>query len=342
MWSYLFLQFRGTTTFTQENSIDSASRALLRTITCSELQNEVPRALGELLHAATEDGIFYLKFDDGDKRNWGRSIEGVDRLSRDIFDLSTEEKLLFDIDSMGKLKLNGYKPIGRNKGGIDGHRDGFESYAISQDTINMVPGLAVRHPGVVYKHQEALTQLTSNCLDMTQLVFKALSRAFGLPADDSFESRHHESATSSLDLLRLLKYPNAMGDGEFSIPQLAHADMGSLTFLFTSSPGLQILPPGTKSWRNVLPMPGHAIVNFGDAIKILSGGKIESVMHRVVTMPGKQVRDRYSFAFLVRPGVSAQISTLVSFAGQESENGMASPMTCEEWVSMRFSQLRAK
>ncbi|EJP68779.1 oxidoreductase, 2OG-Fe(II) oxygenase family [Beauveria bassiana ARSEF 2860] len=329
-------------TFTQENSIDSPSRALLRTITCSELQNEVPRALGELLHAATEDGIFYLKFDDGDKRNWSRSIEGVDRLSRDIFDLSTEEKLLFDIDSMGKLKLNGYKPIGRNKGGIDGHRDGFESYAISQNTINMMPGLAVRHPGVVYKHQEALTQLTSNCLDMTQLVFKALSRAFGLPADDSFESRHHESATSSLDLLRLLKYPNAMGDGEFSIPQLAHADMGSLTFLFTSSPGLQILPPGTESWRNVLPMPGHAIVNFGDAIKILSGGKIESVVHRVVTMPGKQVRDRYSFAFLVRPGVSAQISTLASVAGQESENGMASPMTCEEWVSMRFSQLRAK
>ncbi|KAM3512156.1 hypothetical protein MY11210_004220 [Beauveria gryllotalpidicola] len=328
-------------TFTEENSIDSASRALLRTISCSELQNEVPRALRELLHAATEDGIFYLKFDDGDKRNWSRSIQGVDRLSHDLFDLSTEEKLLFDIDSMGKLKLDGYKPLGRNKGGIDGHRDGFESYAISRDTINMLPGLSVRHPGVVYEHQEALTQLTSNCLDMTQLVFKALSRAFELPADDSFESRH-ESVTSPLDLLRLLKYPNAIGGGEFSIPQLAHADMGSLTFLFTSSPGLQILPAGTELWRNVLPIPGHAIVNFGDAMKILSGGKIESVLHRVVTVPGKEVQDRYSFAFLVRPEASAKMSTLASFLGKESENNMAPPMTCEEWVSMRFSQLRAK
>jgi isopenicillin N synthase-like dioxygenase len=96
-------------TFTEENSIDSTSRALLRIISCSELQNEVPRALRELLHAATEDGVFYLKFDDdGDKRKWSRSIESVDRLSHDIFDLSTEEKLLFDIDSMEGLKLNGF------------------------------------------------------------------------------------------------------------------------------------------------------------------------------------------------------------------------------------------
>lgn len=96
-------------TITEENSIDSASRALLRIISCSELQNEVPRALRELLHAATEDGVFYLKLDDdGDKRKWSRSIEGVDRLSHDVFDLSTEEKLLFDIDSMGGLKLNGF------------------------------------------------------------------------------------------------------------------------------------------------------------------------------------------------------------------------------------------
>ncbi|KAM3427659.1 hypothetical protein MY4824_009295 [Beauveria thailandica] len=330
-------------TFTPQDSIGSASRALLRTISCSELQNEEPRALCELVHAATEDGIFYLKLDDGDWRNWSKSIESVDRLSHDLFDLSTQEKLLFDIDSMGKLKLNGYKPIGRNKGGIDGHRDGFESYAISRDTINTVPGLAVRHPGVVYEHQEALTRLASHCLDVTQLVFKALSRAFGLPADDSFESRH-ESAASPLDLVRLLKYPNAIGigDGELSIPQLAHADMGSLTFLFTSAPGLQILPPGTELWRNVLPMPGHAIVNFGDAMKILSGGKIESVVHRVVAVPGKQVRDRYSFAFLVRPGASAQMSTLASLLSETSEIGLASPMTCEEWVSMRFGQLRAK
>lgn len=193
---------------------------------------------------------------------------------------------------------------------------------------------------VVAEYREALAQLTSTCLDMAQLMYKAFSIAFDLPSSDSFESCH-TLGTSPLDLLRLLKYPNAIGDATFGIPQLAHSDMGSLTFLFTGSPRLQILPSGTKMWRNVLPVPGHAIVNFGDAMKILSGGKIESVSHRVVTVPGKQVRDRCSFAFLVRPKLTAQMAALPRFRSEmEVEDKV--PMTCEEWVSMRFSQLRAK
>ncbi len=206
--------------------------------------------------------------------------------------------------------------------------------------MSMSPGQAVRHPGVVADYGEAMTRLTSNCLNMTQLIFKALSTAFCLPKDGSFESRH-DSAASPLDLLRLLRYPNAIGDGAFSIPQLAHADMGSLTFLFTVFPGLQILPAGTEMWRNVLPMPGRIIVNFGDAMKIFSGGKIESVVHRVITVPGKQVQDRYSFAFMVRPEPSAKMSALPPFRGELNEDERSS-MTCEEWVSLRFSQLRAK
>ncbi|TQW00292.1 hypothetical protein V2A60_001390 [Cordyceps javanica] len=328
-------------TSAENGNVDLSSKATLRTISCSELQNEAPHALRDLFLAATEDGIFYLNFGSGDKSIFDQSIRDVDCLSHAIFDMPIDEKLSFDIDNMGKLKLNGYKPIGRNKGGIEGHRDGFESYAISQDaaTKPSSPNLALRHPSVVAEHREALSQLTSSCLDMTQLILRALSRAFGLPVTDAFESRHGSMA-SPLNILRLLRYPNAIGDGIFSIPQLAHADMGSLTFLFTSSPGLQIQPTGTNMWRNVLPMPGHAIVNFGDAMKILSGGKIESVIHRVVTVPGKQVQDRYSFAFLVRPDASAQMSALQSFRNGENES-IRTPMTCEDWVSMRFGQLRA-
>lgn len=129
--------------------------------------------------------------------------------------------------------------------------------------------------------------------------------------------------------------------------------MGSLTFLFTSSPGLQILPKGAAAdqWRDVLPVPGRAIVNFGDAVKILSGGRVESVVHRVITMPVSEqqqqqqqvdVRDRYSFAFLVRPAPSAHITALPGLRQDEAGAEAEPPMTCEEWVSMRFSQLRAK
>nr|AFK23397.1 2OG-Fe(II) oxygenase family protein [Cordyceps militaris] len=247
-----------------QNDVDLCNKAALRTIRCAELQHGNPLSLRDLLISAQEDGIFYLDFGTG-KWNLDQSVKDVDRLNHALFDMPIEEKLLFDIDCRGKLKLNGY----------------------------------------VLAYLEAA--LTSKCLDMTQLILSALSRAFDLPAQHSFESRH-DSVTSPLDSVRLLRYPRAIGgddDGVFRIPQLAHADMGSLTFLFTSSPGLQILPAGATHRQHVLPLPGCAIVHFGDALKMLSGGRIESVLHRVVTTPGSQVLDRYSFAFLVRPEPSA-------------------------------------
>lgn len=37
-----------------------------------------------------------------------RTIKDVESLSRAIFDMPVEEKLLFDVVAMGKLKRNGY------------------------------------------------------------------------------------------------------------------------------------------------------------------------------------------------------------------------------------------
>lgn len=93
---------------TEENNIDLTSEALLRTISCTDLQNEVPYALEDLFLAATEDGIFYLDFKNGGETNFSRSIKHMENLSRAIFDLPIEEKRLFDVDSMGKFKLNGF------------------------------------------------------------------------------------------------------------------------------------------------------------------------------------------------------------------------------------------
>lgn len=146
-----------------------------------------------------------------------------------------------------------------------------------------------------------------------------------------------------------------MGNQTFSIPQTAHTDMGSLTFLFTDSPGLQIQPAGSSEWLHVLPKAGCPIVNLGDAMKILSNGEFHSVLHRVVSVPGGQAEDRYSFAYLMRPEPSTLMAPLpgmghadkkrynvpgLGHADDKSYNGEPVP-TCEEWITMKFRKLRA-
>jgi len=205
---------------------------------------------------------------------------------------------------------------------------------------------------VIAQYQHDLAKFRSICLDLAQVLFETLSVACHLPEETSFQSCH---STSPLNLVRLLRYPGAMGNQTFSIPQTAHTDMGSLTFLFTDSPGLQIQRAGTSEWLHVLPKLGHPIVNLGDAMKILSNGELQSVLHRVVSVPGGRVEDRYSFAYLMRPEPSTPMGPLpgMGHANEKSYNvpglghtdarrynGEPVP-TCQEWVTMKFRALRA-
>lgn len=130
-----------------------------------------------------------------------------------------------------------------------------------------------------------------------------------------------------------------MGSSSPTIPQPPHTDMGSLTFLFTPFAGLKILPSGTTEWLYVLPRENSPVINFGDAMNILSKGRFQSVLHRVVSSPGGAVEDRYSFAFLMRPEPSAHMVSLPAF-DQDGCGKSSSGPTCEEWVARKFKQLR--
>lgn len=81
--------------------------------------------------------------------------------------------------------------------------------------------------------------------------------------------------------------------------------------LFNTIGGLQVLPPGLtdveQNWRWVCPKPGCAIVNLGDALVQWSGGVLHSNLHRVVSVN----RERYSFAYVLKPNNEAPMRRLV-------------------------------
>ena len=144
--------------------------------------------------------------------------------------------------------------------------------------------------------------------DMHQIgasILHSLSLALHLPINQSLESSHrpHLPSTSGLGVLR---YPRRLAESP-PLAHNAHTDIGSLTLLFCPEPGFQILDPTTDDqWVTVEPKKDHAIVNLGDSLRLLSGQRLRSCLHRVVLpMEEGKVADRCLLAYFLRPELDA-------------------------------------
>ena len=174
-------------------------------------------------------------------------------------------------------------------------------------------------------------------LAAAQIIFSSLSRSLNVPATESFESYHRRNISSS-DVIRLLKYhPQPIEErGDSHTP---HTDIGSLTFLFTRQPGLQILPPGLGDWKWVNPRADHAIVNLGDTISILTNKFFRSCLHKVGPLPGQAMDTRYSFAYLMRAEDETPLKGLESDLIPPSDPGVR-VFTGAEWLQRKYGMLR--
>lgn len=185
-----------------------------------------------------------------------------------------------------------------------------------------------------------ITTLISSRLPLTP----AVRSAGGLPA-------LHRLFAVSGDQIRFVKAPP-------QVPSLAgvalgeHTDFGSVTVLFNRLGGLQVrLPEGVDAvaasapveggrglcedgWTYVRPLPGHCIVNLGDALVKFSKGGVRSNVHRVVAPPGEQgVVTRYSLVYFCRPEDQVVLKSLVEDDGGEGEE--EEEVTAKEWILRR-------
>ncbi|KAI9700291.1 MAG: hypothetical protein M1836_002306 [Candelina mexicana] len=328
----------------------SMQEAALHTINLTALLNQDSAESDKLYEAAKTCGFFYL-----DLRNSGltyilKMADEVFDLSQRVFALPEEEKTKYDIDKLGdwlgKMKLNGYKPIARNFGGIEGHHDGFESYALPKDGILGFSNASnFTRPSVISDALPMLKPFIIAMLDITTALLTSLSKSLGLPEQSKLESYHRATHPSS-DLLRLLKYAS-QPFSERGAPQTPHTDLGSLTILFTSQPGLQVLPPGADEWAYVRPLAGHAIINLGDALMFMTGGLLHSCLHRVAPLPGKRMTERYSFAYLQRPEDWAPMRRVKGMEGYDKTEeigggvvGEEADCTSGEWLKKKFGMMR--
>jgi isopenicillin N synthase-like dioxygenase len=117
-------------TFSPEVKLPSDKIATLRTVSLHELQNGSVTEQALLLQTCVEDGFFYLDLTHPSFSSLLSNIDTVFDLSKDLFNYPDEIKSLFDVDKISDLKLNGYKPKGRNVVTKDGKMDGFESWQV--------------------------------------------------------------------------------------------------------------------------------------------------------------------------------------------------------------------
>lgn len=171
----------------------------------------------------------------------------------------------------------------------------------------------------------------------SRIIYCSLSKTLRLDPTEGFEN-FHRPGISSPDLLRLLKY-HPQPVSERGPPQTPHTDLGSLTFLFTRQPGLQVLPRGKQEWTYVAPKAGHAIINLGDGMSLLSNGLLQSCLHRVAPLPGAAFQTRYSFAYLQRAEDITPMIGLKSglIPAHETKEAV---FTSGEWLQRKFGMLR--
>ena len=331
----------------------------LPTIFCHSLISNSSLEIRALFDACRSSGFFYLDMR-STHPDFTSVVSEIYALSRQLFDLPINELLAYDVDTLSPLKLSGYKPLGRNRAGLAGGKDGFETYAIPKDGVLGLDVSNWRQPALVDQYLGALRMYCEAITNAAQSILSALSIILDVPPGNlRLEDLHRSTEVRSPDLVRLLKYhtlkPNERGEG---VAHIAHTDLGSLTFLCTQQWGLQV-QHRTRGWEWVPPpLPGHVIVNLGDMLSLLTAGYLKSCLHRVVPVPGQEGEERYSFVYLLRAEGNAKLravkSPLIDAENPTSDRATndegteqrdeeeKEPPTSEEWLKRKFTLLRGK
>ncbi|KAK4506094.1 hypothetical protein PRZ48_004059 [Zasmidium cellare] len=308
---------------------DLTTAPLLR-ISLAKLLAKDKEEIQRFERACEELGFFYL-----DLRGSGDDLliqaDELFGVSQEVFDLPPEEKLKYDFEH---LKVYyGYKRLGASVVDQNGNLDRNEFYNISKDDILEI-GQSWPSPKVIHSQRALIRSFITSADAVVTLLLELLNEQLGLP-HGTLASMHRLQEPSGNQVRMIKALPQEIDEGTMSARE--HTDFGSVTVLFNRLGGLQILPP-VGDWCYVKPLPGHAIINLGDAMVKFSNGLLRSNIHRVVSPPGAQARStRYSLVYFSRPEDNVVLRRLANGTrippledGVEEEQ-----ITSKEWIAKR-------
>ena len=111
---------------------------------------------------------------------------------------------------------------------------------------------------------------------------------------------------------------------------------------------LQVRPYGQDKWKWVKPLKGSITVNVADTLSFLTGGYLESSIHRVVLPPEDQRHlPRYGVIYFTGPDNDTLLQPVKSPVLEREKvqgdfNNRTLPptgVTAGEWVTVRFNSI---
>lgn len=222
-----------------------------------------------------------------------------------------------------------------------GSPDRSEIYNVSEDDLL---GLLTEFPAplAISRNRDTLRSYAVAARSIVNVLLAHLNTHLHL-APGTLESLHDPATGSQIRMLRFTPQPE--GDRRTSLGN--HTDGGSITVLFNTVGGLQMLPPGfddvAENWRFVKPEPNCAIINLGDSMVHFTNGLLRSNIHRVTYAPGDQAKEvRYSMGFFVKPKLTALMKPLdgSDVIPPMKEGEADSAVSVKEWTSRKIAAFR--
>ncbi|KAF2470759.1 putative 2OG-Fe(II) oxygenase family oxidoreductase [Lindgomyces ingoldianus] len=263
--------------------------------------------------------------------------------AKEFFALPIEEKEKLDIEK--NIGFRGYDKIGTQSYSASSAPDLKESFFIGTDISiddprvqagriltgpNVWPDDSILHKSwfrePVEMYYAAVRELGSRVMEM-----------IGQSLTSNPEQFHSFLSNQPAVPLRLLHYPKAsLESTERKIDQFgcgAHTDFGAITLLLQDqNAGLQLFSPETNEWFTIPPRSDTYVVNVGDMLSSITGGKYKSSWHRVL----KQTQqDRYSIALFMHGNLDFVLNPINGSSWKE-------PLTVEQYLLQRIMSTYSK
>ncbi|KAL3485300.1 Clavaminate synthase-like protein [Aspergillus germanicus] len=269
--------------------------------------------LQSLTECALVHGFFNLELDCPEGERLREDVLFLESFTKTIFDTPSPLKTVYDFKKLGRFRTTGFKPLGIEEGAKTGQSDGFEMFMLPQNEL-LLPEHhdKLRSPDAVLLHREELTRCMKHYDKAAQLILRRVTECLEL--DDTLLNAHNPSEPSVTNL-GFLRYPPPprlpQGEPVENGGHIAHTDVGTLTLLSATQRGLQVIDSKTQDWTFVDPHPDNraVLVQFGDCLKFLSGGRVVPSIHRVVSSDRAEERQgtKCTLAYFVRPNEEARI-----------------------------------